>query len=218
MLPGPARQPTLRRQTAEQAPRRRQYAEQCWLAGPALSAFVKSSIERTLKFLVTEADLLFEEIERVIRSDEKLSASSKLVQTIPGIGKRISLYLIALVPDIGRFKSARALSAFLACAPGRAQSGTSLDKTRISNRGHTWFRAALWLPAMTAKRCNPSCRPLVRRLEEAGKTPAAITGAVCRKLVHIAFGVLSSGEAYNAQHTSFSLPASASPGGTAAGR
>jgi len=59
------------------------------------------------------------------------------------------------------------------------------------------LRKALYFPAMAAIRFNPSLQPLALRLRGAGKPPMLIIGAAMRKLIHLAFGVLKSGRAYD---------------------
>ena len=59
------------------------------------------------------------------------------------------------------------------------------------------LRKCLYFPAIAAIRFNPSLQPLAHRLRGAGKPPMLIIGAAMRKLIHLAFGVLKSGRAYN---------------------
>ncbi len=60
------------------------------------------------------------------------------------------------------------------------------------------LRKGLYFPAIAAIRFNPSLQSLARRLRGAGKPPMLIIGAAMRKLIHVAFGVLKSGRAYDA--------------------
>ncbi len=64
--------------------------------------------------------------------------------------------------------------------------------------GPSRVRKGLYFPAIAAIRFNPSLQPLARRLKAAGKPPMLIIGAAMRKLVHLAFGVLKSRRAYDA--------------------
>ena len=47
------------------------------------------------------------------------------------------------------------------------------------------------MPAIVATQYNPDAKALYERLVNAGKAKKAALGAVMRKLVHIAFGVLT---------------------------
>ena len=58
------------------------------------------------------------------------------------------------------------------------------------------LRNALYMPAVAALRWNPTIRAVRARLHAAGKPPMVIIGAAMRKLIHLAFGVLKSGKAY----------------------
>ena len=58
------------------------------------------------------------------------------------------------------------------------------------------------MPAVVALRRNPDAKALYERLVAAGKAKKAALGAVMRKLVHIAFGVLKHQQAYVPQGTS----------------
>ena len=49
------------------------------------------------------------------------------------------------------------------------------------------------MPALVALRWNPIIRVFADRLRERGKHKMVIVGAVMRKLLHIVYGVLSSG-------------------------
>lgn len=63
----------------------------------------------------------------------------------------------------------------------------------LSKRGNAAVRAALFFPAIVAKKHNPVIRAFAARLQAAGKSPASITGAAMHKLLLIVYGVWSSG-------------------------
>ena len=58
------------------------------------------------------------------------------------------------------------------------------------------LRKALYFPAVAALRWNPTIRAVRLRLTAAGKPTMVIIGAAMRKLIHLAYGVLKSGKAY----------------------
>ena len=60
----------------------------------------------------------------------------------------------------------------------------------MSKAGPAHLRAKLDMPAIVASRYNADAKALYERLVKAGKAEKAALGAVMRKLVHIAFGVL----------------------------
>ena len=53
------------------------------------------------------------------------------------------------------------------------------------------------MPALCAMRYNPIVKTFVTRLESRDKCRMAIVGAVMRKLIHLAFGVLKHRQPFN---------------------
>ncbi|MEP7199904.1 MAG: hypothetical protein ABI874_08820 [Chloroflexota bacterium] len=53
------------------------------------------------------------------------------------------------------------------------------------------------MPAVVASRCNPLAKALYERLCANGKSKRAALGAVMRKLLRLAYGVLKSGKPFD---------------------
>jgi transposase len=120
-----------------------------------------------------------------------LRQQAELLQTIPGIGALTAVRLLAEVPLLGQYRSARQAAAYAGLSPRQRQSGSSVcGKTRLSKVGNATVRRALYLPAVTAMRANPLLREFAQRLLAAGKPKMCVVGAVMRKLLHQAHGVL----------------------------
>ena len=68
----------------------------------------------------------------------------------------------------------------------------------LSRTGHAAARRALYMPGLVAKRHNPVIVAMAQRLQQRGLAPKAIVGASMRKLIHLIYGVLKSGQAFNA--------------------
>ena len=69
---------------------------------------------------------------------------------------------------------------------------------RLSKIGHAFLRKALYMPAMVAMYKTDWGKAFRTRLINAGKAPKLIIGAMMRKLVHVAFGVLRSAKPFDA--------------------
>jgi transposase len=111
-------------------------------------------------------------IDDHIDGNPELREDAQLMQTIPGIGNRSSAQFLAYIGDVRRFKSAKALAAFIGVSPKQRQSGTSIrGRTMISRAGHTAARKALYMPGLVAKRHNPVIIALAKRLESKGLAP-----------------------------------------------
>ncbi len=119
-----------------------------------------------------------------------------LLTSIPGIGEATAALLLAELFD-KRYASARQAAAFAGLVPRLIESGTLRGRTRLSKLGPGRLRKALYFPAVTAVRWNPTLKAVSARLAAAGKPKMVIIGAVMRKLIHLAFGVLKSRRPYD---------------------
>ncbi len=99
------------------------------------------------------------------------------------------------------FESARDLAAYVGLSPMQRQSGSSvLGRTVLSKKGNSHLRKALFFPAITAQRWNPHLLTFAQRLLAKGKAKMVVIGALMRKLIHLIYGVLKSGKAYDPSH------------------
>ena len=161
-------------------------------AGP-----VRASIQATLDHLEDQILALKHEIRDHFDQHPPLRAQRDLLQSIPGIGAQTAAVVLGELLDLTRFRSARQVAAFSGLVPRVTQSGTSVrGRGGLSKLGASRLRKALYYPALTALRANPVIRVFAARLRAAGKPPMLIVGAVMRKLMHLAFGVLRSGRAF----------------------
>ena len=81
--------------------------------------------------------------------------------------------------------------------PGYVRLGFSRGGFGVGSTGSPRLRAGLFMPALVAMTHNPIIRALKQRLSERGKTGKQIVCAAMRKLLHLAYGVLKSGTAFD---------------------
>lgn len=158
---------------------------------------VLDSIGNSIKHLDKQLHKLEQAISDHIDQDPDLRKDHELLLSIPGVGDRLANLFTALLAD-GRFNSAEQLAAYLGLIPVQWQSGTSVRApARLSKRGPAHIRGSLYLPAVVAKQHNVHVRALYERLLARGKSKMAALGAAMRKLVHLCFGVVKSGQPYS---------------------
>lgn len=158
---------------------------------PGIVEVVADSIRAHIDHLDGQIRELEAQITDHIDRHPTLREQRELLASIPGIGTATSARFIGEVPDVTKFASAKQLSAFIGLSPQQVQSGSSVRrKARLSKRGNARLRKDLYFPAIAAIRFNPIVRRFAERLRAAGKSKMLIIGAVMRKLVHIAYGVL----------------------------
>ena len=166
-------------------------SEQNRLQSGLRSAIVIETVEANINFLKSQIQSLEQAIKDHIDHHPDLKKQTDLLESIPGIGFGTATAFVAEVPDIFRFQSASQLAAFAGLTPALNHSGkNNYSPGKLSKIGHKRLRTLFYMPNMAARRYNPIIQDLVKRLKKNGKQPKTIRGAVMRKLLHLAYGVL----------------------------
>jgi Transposase and inactivated derivatives len=160
-------------------------------------ALVRESLEHIIATLDAEMARLRQLIKAHIDQYPHLKRDRELLMSIPGIGETTAAWLLSEV-QVEAYRSARQVAAHAGLTPQHHESGTSVrGRTRMSKTGNARLRRALYMPALSAKRYNPIIKAFCQRLQQRGKRPMEIVGAAMRKLLHIVYGVLKSGQAFD---------------------
>jgi transposase len=168
-------------------------AEKGRLSQPGLPKPVLQSLKHTIRFLEAEIERLRDQIDTHVENHPDLKADKDLITSVPGIGPATALWLLAEIGDYRQFASAQSVAAYAGLSPREYLSGSSVQKkTRISKTGNARLRKALYLPAMTATRYNPTIKAFYDRLVSDGKPKMVALAAAMRKLLMIVYGVLKS--------------------------
>lgn len=159
---------------------------------------IKDGIINHIDWIDNEIKRLQTAIKTHIDNDPTLSGQQRLLDSIPGLGERTIAILLSFYADPNRFANARQAVAFAGLDPRQHESGSSVKgKPRMSKIGHAFLRKALYMPAMVTVYKTDWGKLFLQRLTAAGKPPKLIIGAMMRKLVHVAFGVLRSGKPFD---------------------
>lgn len=158
---------------------------------------VQSSITNVLTLLESELKATRAAIKNHIDSDPELKRRGELLDSIPGIGDATIAHLLVAFSSHHQFTKAKQVVAFAGLAPSLRESGQWRGNTHIAKNGDASLRKALYMPAMVAWRYNPLINKFCNHLKDNGKNGKAIVCAAMRKLIHLAFGILKSGEAFD---------------------
>jgi transposase len=162
------------------------------------SQTILDNLQAQIDFLIQQIAAVEKEIQNHIDQHPDLKKQRDLLKSIKGIGDLTAAKLMAEYGDMRQFDDVRQVVAFAGLNPKHRQSGSSVrGKTHISKIGRSSIRAALYMPAINAKRFNTLLQPFVRRLEDKGLCGSEIIVAVMRKLLHLAFGILKSGQPFD---------------------
>jgi transposase len=162
---------------------------------------VSKALDEHLAFLDKQIAAVRQQIDDHIGQHPALKRAHDLLDSITGIDTRTATRLLAETGGLGRFEDSRAVAAYAGLTPRRYQSGSSVrGKTRLSKVGNAALRAALYMPALVARHRNGVLKAFGDRLAAAGKPKMAVIGAVMRKLLVLAYGVVKSGVPFDAAY------------------
>jgi transposase len=146
------------------------------------------------------------EIEKLmaglVAKDPQLARNAQLLMTIPGIGNITAVNLLAELPPLDGFTSARQLCAYAGLTPRENTSGSSLrGKPRLCKQGRGVLRRIMFMPALSlmGSKSGP-LRVFADRLLNKDKKPACVVGALMRKLTALVFAILRSGQPFNPRY------------------
>lgn len=159
---------------------------------------VRAGITKHIEWLDEQIKALSKTIRDHIDGDKTMKDKQAILESIPGVGERTIAILLAFYSNLDRFSNARQAVAFAGLDPRQHESGSSVKgKPRLSKIGHAFLRKALYMPAMVTLYRTAWGKLFRDRLAAAGKPPKLIIGAMMRKLVHVAYGVLKSGKSFD---------------------
>jgi transposase len=144
---------------------------------------VRRDLQQHIRFLerrLREAD---DDLHLAVKASPLWRVKDDLLQSVPGVGRVVSLTLLAELPELGRV-SHKEIAALVGVAPLNRDSGTLRGK-RLVYGGRAPVRAALYMAALVASKCNPAIRAFYQRLRAAGKPAKVALTACMRKLLTI---------------------------------
>lgn len=161
---------------------------------------VAASVEQSIQVLEQQIQALEKRIDDHINGDPDLRRDAELMCSIDGIGMTTAAFMLARTGDLRQFKRPGHLVAFAGMNPALRESGTLKGKTRLSKTGASALRAKLYMPAVVALKHNRLTRNLYERLIARGKPPMVALCAVMRKLLHLLWGVIHTGQKFDPDH------------------
>lgn len=161
---------------------------------------IEQSVVEAIKYQISILNDQIFELE--LRAEELIKENTavlyNVLRTIPGIGKKTAVMLIAITNGFENFNSAKQLSSYIGISPRIYQSGTSVNgKGHICKMGMGLMRKILFMASLTAKKHNQGCKALFDRLVEKGKPKKVALVAVMNKLIKQAFAIANSLEDYD---------------------
>jgi len=164
---------------------------------------VKKSLKSHITYLERELRIADTDLGAMVRTSPAWRERDDLLQSVPGVGRVLSLTLLADLPELGRL-SRRAIAKLVGVAPLSHDSGT-LRGHRFVQGGRASVRAMLYMGALVATRRNSVIRAFYQRLLAAGKAKKLALVACMRKLLTMLNTMVRTNQRWSADHVSAAL-------------
>ena len=162
---------------------------------------VKSN-EKIIKELDKQIGKTEEKIEALLKKDAALNEKvEKISSSIKGVGTKTIATIIAETDGFSNIKNMRQLTSYAGYDIIENQSGKRAGKTKISKKGNSHIRRAMFLPSLNMVRyqVKPFMALYERIYAKTGLKMKAYT-AIQKKLLILIYTLWKKNEAYNPQH------------------
>lgn len=152
-----------------------------------------------LQLMQDSIQILENEINSIILSNNDYLESIKILTTIPGIGETVAPQILAEIPPVENFTSADQFSSFTGLTPRIAQSAEVKHFGSITKRGPKYLREALYQAAKIASMTKDSSlgKKFSKLYKRKGKGKAKIAWiAIARNLARLVYTLLTRKQSY----------------------
>ena len=144
---------------------------------------VRKSLARHIVALEKELPEIDRDIDTMVRGSPVWREKEDLLISFPGVAHTIARSVLADLPELGEL-TRRQIASLVGVAPFTRQSGRWQGKSMIAG-GRPFARAAIFMAAFSAIRCNQVLREFYQRLLARGKPKMVALIAVARKVLTI---------------------------------
>lgn len=139
-------------------------------------------MSKTIEFLNNQVEKLDQAIQKIVNENPELNRYQKILETVPGIGRKTSQCLLCLIPELGSLNKMQVAS-LAVVAPHPKESGKAIGYRRIIG-GRSNVRAKLFTAAMTARNSKSELAAFYCKLIDSGKRKmVALTELICKIIV-----------------------------------
>ena len=168
---------------------------------PTVIPDVVARKQELLATIEAQIDTIEAEIEQLMVQEHAWATSAQLLQSIAGVGAITAAWLLVASHNFTDCQSPEQLAAYAGVVPYERESGTSIRRRgRIGHTGHARLRRALYMATLSATRYNPAIKTFYDRLRAKGKPMKVARCAAARKLIHIAWAVVTKQTPYDPQY------------------
>ena len=148
---------------------------------------IKKRMDKLLVLLEKQVLEIVKELTALAKTDAEFYEKIEKVCTIPGVSFITVITIIAETNAFCLINNAKQLTSYSGLDIMQNQSGNKQGKTRISKKGNSFIRHALYMPSLNAARFNPELKKFYEKLVERKPAKKIALTAVSRKLLILTY-------------------------------
>lgn len=146
---------------------------------------------KVIACLDEQIKMVEQEMDKLIKEDEKLAQQFKLINSIKCVGPQTALLIIVLTNGFTLFDNKwRNFASYAGIAPFTNESGTFKGKTKVSHLANKRIKSLLNCCATSAIQFNPEMKMYYQRRTAEGKNNMSTLNIVRNKLLSRIFAVV----------------------------
>jgi transposase len=157
-------------------------------------------LQRQIDLIAAQLHEIEAELRVLSMSDSKLYDRLKLMLTIPGVQFMTAITILAETNCFALVNNAKQLTSYAGMDIQHNQSGLKEGKSRMSKKGNSHIRNALYMPALCCCKHNPQLREFYKRLAERKPAKKIAVTAVARKLLTLMYTLWKKEVAFDPEH------------------
>ncbi|MBK7214817.1 MAG: IS110 family transposase [Bacteroidales bacterium] len=146
---------------------------------------------RMIDRLNNEVEVVEKQLIAIIKEDEEMYKSYKLIISVSGIGKVLGWYLIAYTANFRQFSDARAFACYAGIAPFENSSGKTFKPSRVNAIANKQIKTLLSMASMSVIQHRGEFQQYYqKRITEKGKNKMSTLNIIRNKIVFRVFAVI----------------------------
>lgn len=172
-------------------------SEECKSDSVVKNPALEAAFKHVINCLTEEIKGLEKAIKQIIKDDEGLSRTFKLITSIKGIALLVASHLIVYTHNFTRFDNWRKCACYAGIAPFENTSGSSLKgKTRVHPIANRQIKKMLHLAALSASHTDKELKDYYEKRVQGGKSKMSALNILRNKVLARAFAVVKRGSPY----------------------
>lgn len=151
---------------------------------------LKACFDKPVKALKKQLAEIEEQINSLVNACPDMQQNTKLLTSIPGIGRQNALAFIVYTHNFKNFSNAKHLACYAGVAPFPNESGTIVKRARVSKLANLKLKSLLHMAAMSCIRTKGELREYYIRKVKEGKNKMLVLNNVRNKLIERIFSVI----------------------------